>query len=182
MANELRSVVRELGGERALGRAMMSDRDLREAIREGFPHAVLEELMQAAGLTLKELADALDLSSRSLQRRRRGRLARFESDRLYRLARLLALARESLGDAARADGSSVRIALWVELRLSLRLTPSSAPARWKICWVALRMAASVDASLPRAARGICPCPIRRRGSLPVRRAMVKPRNPPCLCL
>ena len=103
MTNELRSVIRELGGERLLGRAMVSDRDLREAIREGFPHAVLEELMQASGLTLKELADALDLSSRSLQRRRRGRLARFESDRLYRLARLLALARESLGDAARAS-------------------------------------------------------------------------------
>jgi putative toxin-antitoxin system antitoxin component (TIGR02293 family) len=103
MANELRSVVQELGGERALGRAMSSERDLREAIREGFPHAVLEELMQASGLTLKELADALDLSSRSLQRRRRGRLARFESDRLYRLARLLALARENLGDAARAS-------------------------------------------------------------------------------
>jgi putative toxin-antitoxin system antitoxin component (TIGR02293 family) len=103
MANELRSVVRELGGNRVLGRAMMNDRDLREAIREGFPHGVLEELMRGADLTLKELADALDLSSRSLQRRRRGRLARFESDRLYRLARLLALARENLGDAARAS-------------------------------------------------------------------------------
>jgi putative toxin-antitoxin system antitoxin component (TIGR02293 family) len=103
MANELRSVIRELGGERALGRAMTSDRDLREAIRDGFPHAVLEELMRASGLTLKELADALDLSSRSLQRRRHGRLARFESDRLYRLARLLALARENLGDATRAS-------------------------------------------------------------------------------
>ena len=103
MANELRSVIRELGGERALGRAMTSDRDLREAIRDGFPHTVLEELMRASGLTLKELADALDLSSRSLQRRRHGRLARFESDRLYRLARLLALARENLGDAARAS-------------------------------------------------------------------------------
>ncbi len=31
-----------------------------------------------------------------------GRFARFESDRLYRLARVLALARESLGDEARA--------------------------------------------------------------------------------
>jgi putative toxin-antitoxin system antitoxin component (TIGR02293 family) len=102
MANELRSVIRELGGERALGRAMTSDRDLREAIRDGFPHAVLEEVMRASGLTLKELADALDLSSRSLQRRRHGRLAQFESDRLYRLARLLALARENLGDAGRA--------------------------------------------------------------------------------
>ena len=102
MADEIRAVVRELGGERALGRALRSDADLREAIREGFPHAVLAELMRASGLTLKELASALDLSSRSLQRRRRGRLARFESDRLYRLARVLALARESLGDEARA--------------------------------------------------------------------------------
>ncbi len=103
MADELRSVIRELGGERTLGRSMTNDRDLREAIRDGFPHAVLEELMRASGLTLKELADALDLSSRSLQRRRHGRLARFESDRLYRLARLLALARENLGDAAHAS-------------------------------------------------------------------------------
>ena len=102
MANELRAVIRELGGERALGRPLATDGDLREAIREGFPHAVLEELLHASGLTLNELADALDLSSRSLQRRRRGRLARFESDRLYRLARLLALARESVGDAGRA--------------------------------------------------------------------------------
>ena len=55
--------------------------------------------MQSSGLTLKELADALDLSSRSLQRRRRtGRLARFESDRLYRLARIVALARQSFGE------------------------------------------------------------------------------------
>ena len=103
MANEFRAVLRELGGERALGRALATDRDMREAIREGFPHAVLEELMRASGLTLKELAHALDLSTRSLQRRRRGRLARFESDRLYRMARVLALARESLGDEARAN-------------------------------------------------------------------------------
>jgi putative toxin-antitoxin system antitoxin component (TIGR02293 family) len=103
MANELRSVIRELGGERALGRALANDRDLREAIREGFPHAVLEEVLRTSGLTLKELADALDLSPRSLQRRRRGRLARFESDRLYRMARLLALARETMGDSGRAS-------------------------------------------------------------------------------
>ncbi len=96
-------MLQELGGKRALGRALSTDSDLRDAIREGFPHAVLEGLMRASGLTLKELAGALDLSPRSLQRRRRGRLARFESDRLYRMARVLALARESLGDGARAS-------------------------------------------------------------------------------
>jgi putative toxin-antitoxin system antitoxin component (TIGR02293 family) len=99
MANELRAVVKELGGRSVLGRNFASQRELSEAIREGFPPAVVEELMQASGLTLKELAGALDLSPRSLQRRRRsGRLQGFESDRLYRLARIVALAQQSLGD------------------------------------------------------------------------------------
>jgi putative toxin-antitoxin system antitoxin component (TIGR02293 family) len=103
MVNELRAVIQELGGEHTIGRALSSERDLREAIREGFPPAVVDELMQASGLTLKELATALDLSPRSLQRRRRGgRLARYESDRLYRLARIVALANEYLGDHERA--------------------------------------------------------------------------------
>jgi putative toxin-antitoxin system antitoxin component (TIGR02293 family) len=99
MVNELRAVVRELGGRSILKRNLASERDLCEAIRECFPPAVVEELMRASALTLKELADSLDLSPRSLQRRRRsGRLARFESDRLYRLARIVALAQQSLGD------------------------------------------------------------------------------------
>jgi putative toxin-antitoxin system antitoxin component (TIGR02293 family) len=103
MVNELRAVVEELGGERTVGRSLASDRDLREAIREGFRPAVVEELMRASGLTLKELAGALDLSPRSLQRRRAGgRLARHESDRLYRLARIVAVANEYLGDRERA--------------------------------------------------------------------------------
>jgi putative toxin-antitoxin system antitoxin component (TIGR02293 family) len=105
MTNEIQAVIRELGGRHALGRALSSDRDLRDAIRQGFPHKVVDELMQASGLTLKELAEALDLSPRSLQRRRStGRLARFESDRLYRLARIVAFARESLG----ADDAATR--------------------------------------------------------------------------
>jgi len=103
MVNELRAVVSELGGKRTLGRTLASDGDMREAIREGFPPAVVESLMRASGLTLKEVAGALDLSPRSLQRHRRsGRLARFESDRLYRLARIIAIANEYLGDPERA--------------------------------------------------------------------------------
>lgn len=99
MAHELKTVIRELGGKQTFGRTLASENDLREAIRQGFPPVVVDELMRASGLTLKELATALDLSTRSLQRRRRtGRLARYESDRLYRLARIVALADEFLGD------------------------------------------------------------------------------------
>ncbi len=75
MVNELRAVVGELGGKQGLGRALASESHLREAIREGFPPRVVAELMHASGLTLKELAGALDLSARSLQRHRRCRKA-----------------------------------------------------------------------------------------------------------
>ncbi len=99
MVNELHAVIEELGGERVLGRGLRTETDLQTAIREGFPQTVVEGVMHAAGLTLKELAISLDLSPRSLQRRRReGRLARYESDRLYRLARIIALAKHYLGD------------------------------------------------------------------------------------
>jgi putative toxin-antitoxin system antitoxin component (TIGR02293 family) len=99
MVNELHAVVAELGGKTALGRTLNTEGDLQSAIREGFPPEVLEKVMDSAGLTLKELAVSLDLSTRSLQRRRqRGRLARYESDRLYRLARIVALAKHHIGD------------------------------------------------------------------------------------
>lgn len=103
MSPQLQNVIDELGGRQALGRSLTTEEDVREAIREGFPPAVVEELMRAASLTLKELSTALDLSPRSLQRRRRsGRLARYESDRLYRLARIIALADEFIGDHEKA--------------------------------------------------------------------------------
>jgi len=103
MVNEVQAVAAKLGGTRVFGRTLSSDGDMREAIRGGFPPAVVENLMRASGLTLRELAGALDLSPRSLQRRRlSGKLARYESDRLYRLARLVTIATEYLGNSERA--------------------------------------------------------------------------------
>ena len=103
MVNELQAVVQELGGMPTLGRSLRTEVDLQAAIREGFPQTVVKEVMHAAGLTLKELATSLDLSARSLQRRHReGRLARYESDRLYRLARIIALAKHYIGDDEQA--------------------------------------------------------------------------------
>jgi putative toxin-antitoxin system antitoxin component (TIGR02293 family) len=100
MVDEIRAVLEELGGEAVLGHQLSTAADLQDAIREGFPQSVVEEVRKAAGISLKELGSILDLSPRSLQRRRReGRLARFESDRLYRLARIVALAKRYLGDA-----------------------------------------------------------------------------------
>jgi putative toxin-antitoxin system antitoxin component (TIGR02293 family) len=100
MVSELHSVIEELGGEVVLGRHFRTPADLQDAIRAGFPQTVVDEVMQSSGISLKELAAILDLSPRSLQRRRRqGRLACYESDRLYRLARIIALAKQYIGDA-----------------------------------------------------------------------------------
>jgi len=99
MVNELHAVIEQLGGEMILGHSLKTETDLQDAIREGFPQTVVKEVMDAAGITLKELATSLDLSARSLQRRRReGRLASHESDRLYRLARVIALTKYYLGN------------------------------------------------------------------------------------
>lgn len=98
MVNELQAVVEALGGKSVLGRSLRTTTDLQKAIRLGFPHSAIEAVRWSARLTLKELAASLDLSPRSLQRRREGRLARYESDRLYRLARIVALAKYYVGE------------------------------------------------------------------------------------
>ncbi len=103
MVSEIQAVVAQLGGKPVLGKYVRNDADLRSAIREGFPHAAVQNVMHAANLTLAELSATLGLSLRSLQRRRgEGRLARHESDRLYRVARIVALAKHYLGDDQRA--------------------------------------------------------------------------------
>lgn len=103
MATQVQEIAAQLGGERAIGRSFRTDRDIDEAIREGFPQEVIAKVMQSADITLKELAASLDLSPRSLQRRRReGKLAKYESDRIYRLARVIALAKRYIGDDDKA--------------------------------------------------------------------------------
>ena len=103
MVNELTAVFGELGGEKAFGRSVRTGEEMNAAIREGFRHSVVEALMGNSGLTLKEISASLDLAPRSLQRRKHeGRLARYESDRLYRLARMLALADYFIGSRAKA--------------------------------------------------------------------------------
>lgn len=103
MVNEIQAIAAQLGGYAAIGRRLNTQDQLREAIREGLPQPVVEQIMHAAQLTLRQLAASLDLSPRSLQRRKgEGRLAPHESDRIYRLARTLALAKFYIGDDDRA--------------------------------------------------------------------------------
>ena len=64
--------------------------DLIILLKRGLPFASFEKLRDALGVTARELADILQIASRTLARRRKeGRLRTDESERLYRLAKLL---------------------------------------------------------------------------------------------
>lgn len=66
-----------------------------DLIENGIPRAVVEHLQERLGLTDVELARALGVSAKTLQRlagRRAARLTAAQGDRLYRLARLAAMA------------------------------------------------------------------------------------------
>jgi putative toxin-antitoxin system antitoxin component (TIGR02293 family) len=99
MSTQTESIVSLWGGEKTLGRQIRSENDLIEALRQGLPYAALERLMETVKLSRSEVASALLIPGRTLVRRKQEqRLAVDESDRLYRLARIVAHALAIFGD------------------------------------------------------------------------------------
>ena len=75
-----------------------------DAIRRGFPASALLGLKKATGFTSEEIAGMLDISVKTIERAisQGGRLGHGVSDRLYRVANLLALAERVLEDREQA--------------------------------------------------------------------------------
>jgi len=97
---EVEEVVSVLGGTKVLGRRVRAPEDLAERVREGLPFAALAAVMDQYGIARDVLCDILHLSPRNfLRRKEQKRLASDESDRLYRLARVLAHANRVFEDA-----------------------------------------------------------------------------------
>ena len=96
---EVEEVVSVLGGTKVLGRQARAPEDLAERVREGLPFAALATVMEQYGISRDVLCDILHLSRRNfLRRKEQKRLAPDESDRLYRLARVLAHANRVFED------------------------------------------------------------------------------------
>lgn len=74
------------------------------AVRVGLPLDTLDGALRAVGLSADALGGVLDVSARTLQRRRASgdRLTPAESDRLWRVLHVDALARRAFGDDAEA--------------------------------------------------------------------------------
>jgi putative toxin-antitoxin system antitoxin component (TIGR02293 family) len=77
--------------------------ELDAEVRRGLPAAAYEHVLKATRVEPEVLADVVDVSPRTLYRRKGGRLRRQESDRLLRFSRLFAQAVELFeGDDAGA--------------------------------------------------------------------------------
>ncbi|MCB1810641.1 MAG: DUF2384 domain-containing protein [Candidatus Competibacteraceae bacterium] len=87
----------------AHGQSIQTAHDLIPLLRKGLPYAALERTLNAFQLSREEISVVLDLPLRTLARRKKTqRLAADESDRLYRLTRILAHAEQALGTRERA--------------------------------------------------------------------------------
>ncbi len=82
-------------------RSRMSSRlELAQMIRDGLPHGAVERIKGLLDLSDRELAAAMGVSQKTVSRLRKTRAARVSpvaGDRLYRMARLYALARDVTG-------------------------------------------------------------------------------------
>ncbi len=96
-------IIEILGGRKALGRKISSDRELVELVRAGLPYRALESLMRLLMISRNELVHSIAMPARTLARRKKERkLQADESDRVLRLARVMARAVEVLGSQEKA--------------------------------------------------------------------------------
>lgn len=100
--SEAERVVELLGGKKALGVKPHTEGDFIDLVRKGMPFAAFRKATSALDLSLRDVEKALGLSSRSLLRRKSGRLSAVESERILRLVRVVARAEHVLGDRAAA--------------------------------------------------------------------------------
>jgi len=94
-----------LGGAKVLKKKVGTASDLVDLTREGLPSDILPALAAELSMDRKAVAQAIGITERTLSRRlsTRSRLSSVESDRTVRLARVLTLASETLGNMTKAS-------------------------------------------------------------------------------
>ena len=97
------AVAKVLGGEKTLGVRVSSQQDLITAVRRGLRTATVEAVIEELNAPCAKVLPALKIARRTMERRKvQGRLLPQESERVYRLAKVLALAESVLGSKEKA--------------------------------------------------------------------------------
>jgi len=109
MTAVLRHAVPDVAELLGKGSPAVAPPDLRHAIREGLPYSALQSIASLLQLSQHDITAVLGAAPRTLARRKRQRrLSPIESDRLYRLARILKSAADTLGNVDKARAWLVR--------------------------------------------------------------------------
>lgn len=100
---EARDVANLLGGKATLGRVVRDFGDLAAAIEQGLPSRAMRALIAAGATSAKEISESVRIPERTLMRlQRRDRFPVDESDKIYRLAYIVAFATKAIGSAEKA--------------------------------------------------------------------------------
>jgi putative toxin-antitoxin system antitoxin component (TIGR02293 family) len=101
---EAAKITEILGGKRVMGKTVSSSADFIPLIRSGFSYRSLEKLVAYLGLRLETVLTSLAINERTIRRKSAAsRLSQPESEKVYRLARLTALAEEVFEDRQAAQ-------------------------------------------------------------------------------
>ena len=98
---EYKEIAEILGGRKVFGKSMWTSLLWTVQIEKGFPFSALEYLKEALRLSDSEISSALDVSTKTTSRWRQAekdRLPVSVSDRIFRFARIFALAEHVLED------------------------------------------------------------------------------------
>ena len=97
------AVAKVLGGEKTLGKGVSSQQDLIAAVRRGLRTSTVDAVIAGLDASRTEVLPTLRIARRTMERRKvTGRLLPEESERVYRLAKILALAESVLGTREKA--------------------------------------------------------------------------------
>lgn len=99
------AITEALGGRKVLRRKVGTSTELVELVRRGLPAETLPRMAEELSVDRSTVARVAGISGRTLSRRlaTNSRLTAEESDRMVRIARVLALADETLGDRQKAS-------------------------------------------------------------------------------
>ena len=97
-------VLRILGSDQGSKKKSVTANDLRMLVLKGYPFSTFEAVQKEIDLPQNQLSDILGITASTIARRKKDRkpLTALESDRLYRVAHVLAIAVDVLDDAEKA--------------------------------------------------------------------------------
>jgi len=97
------AIAKVLGGERTLGKRVSSQHDLIAAVRKGVRVSAVDAVIEELDVPRAKVLATLRIARRTMERRKQtGRLRPAESERVYRLAKILAFAESVLGSKEKA--------------------------------------------------------------------------------